>query len=75
MKHLYGLEVLVLNALRPRAHNTHFNFEQAIEMAKKLNAKATYFVHMTHDSGHASRSAELPERIYLAYDGLKLVIE
>ncbi len=36
LEKLEGLKVLVINALRIRPHQTHFNLQQAIEIAKKV---------------------------------------
>ena len=71
---LQGLDVLVLDALRRRAHPTHFNLDQAVAMAQRLQARQTYFTHITHDLGHAETCASLPEGIALAYDGLNIPI-
>ena len=71
---LDDLKVLVLDALRYKAHPTHFNFEQAIEAAKRINAEQTYFTHITHDIVHDTDNAKLPNGIALAYDGLKFEI-
>ncbi len=65
-----GVETLVLDALRERPHPTHFTVEQALEEAGRIGASRTYFVHMTHDLGHATTNMELPEGVALAYDGL-----
>jgi phosphoribosyl 1,2-cyclic phosphate phosphodiesterase len=75
MKKLYGLDVLILNALRIAPHPTHFNLEQATEIALKLKAKKTYFTHITHDLNHEDINASLPANIELAYDGLELLID
>ena len=69
-KKLEGLEVLVLNALRERPHPTHFNIEQATELAQKYGAGKTYFTHMTHEVLHDKVNAKLPQGIELGYDGL-----
>lgn len=69
-KMLEGLDVLVLDGLRRRPHPTHFNIEQAVEAARKIGAKQTYFTHIAHELGHQSTNAELPENMALAYDGL-----
>ncbi|MBV6479812.1 MAG: Ribonuclease BN [Ignavibacteria bacterium] len=71
MKKLSGLKVLVLNALRIRPHPTHFNLQQAIEVAKKLKPNKTFFTHLTHDILHEKINATLPKGIELAYDGLE----
>ncbi len=65
-----GLDVLVINALRRRPHPTHFNLEQAIEASKRINAKQTYFTHITHDMLHSEIEKTLPEKMHLAFDGL-----
>ena len=70
--HFEGLNTLVLDALRHRKHPTHFTIGQAVNAAKNIGAGATYFVHMSHDIDHAQTESELPETIYLAYDGLVL---
>lgn len=67
-----GLDVLVLNALRHTPHRTHFNLEQAIAAAKRIGAKETYFVHMTHDISHGAVDRDLPPGMHLAWDGLHL---
>lgn len=71
LKKLSGLKVLVINALRIRPHPTHFNLQQAVEVAKKLKAKRTYLTHMTHDILHEKINATLPKGIELAYDGIE----
>jgi len=68
-----GCEVLVLNALRKKAHHSHFNLEQGIEMSRIIGAKSTYFTHVSHAMGfYREVESELPENIHLAYDGLKI---
>ena len=67
---LRGLDVLVLDALRRTPHPTHFNIEQAIDEARRIDAQRTYFTHIAHEILHAETEAELPDGIRLAYDGL-----
>lgn len=69
-----GTEVLVIDALRYREHTTHFNIEQALEAARKIGAKKTYFTHMCHDLDHGTLAASLPEGVEPAYDGLRIEI-
>ncbi len=68
---LNNLKVFVINALRIRPHPTHFNLQQAVEVAKKVKAKKTYFTHITHDILHDKINATLPKGIELAYDGIE----
>jgi phosphoribosyl 1,2-cyclic phosphate phosphodiesterase len=69
---LEGLDVLILDALRPRGHVTHYSLEQAVEVAQRLKPKRTYFTHMCHDLEHEATNAALPPTMELAYDGLRL---
>ncbi len=68
---LRGLDVLVLDALRRRPHPTHFNLEQAVDHARRIGARQTYFTHIAHELGHADTNAELPDHMALCYDGLR----
>lgn len=74
MQYLKGLDVLVLNALQHTEHYSHLTLKQAIEMAKEIGAKTTFFTHLSHTMGTtAETEALLPENMFLAYD--ELVIE
>ena len=72
---LAGIDVLVVNALRIATHPTHQNLEEALAVAQRIQAKKTYFIHMSHDMGlHAEVERKLPENIHLAYDGLDIYL-
>ena len=72
---LQDLEVVVLDALRVRPHPTHFSLSEAIDAARRIAARRTYFTHMCHDLPHAATNAQLPGGFELAYDGLVLDLE
>ncbi len=69
---LKGLDVLVIGALRYRTHPTHWNVQQALEMAETLSPRLAYFTHMCHDIDHDQLESMLPDGISPAYDGLTL---
>jgi phosphoribosyl 1,2-cyclic phosphate phosphodiesterase len=71
---LHDLDVVVIDALRHESHHSHFSFSEAIAAAQRINAKQTYFVHMTHYIMHEIEDAKLPPRINLAYDGLEMSV-
>lgn len=71
---LHDLEVLVLDALRTAPHPTHFSFDEAVAVARRIGARQTYFIHMTHSVLHAEIDATLPDGIALGHDGLSLEI-
>lgn len=74
MNKLIGVKVLILGALRYKKHSTHFNIDQALEIIKKISPERAYLTHLSHDVDHDMLSAELPEGIFPAYDGLKISI-
>ena len=73
LERLHGLEVLVLNALRPEPHYSHFSLSEALEVAALVGAKRTYLTHISHLMGrHEEVQKNLPEGVSLAFDGLVL---
>lgn len=69
-----GSKIVVLNALRKEEHISHFTLAEAIALAQEVGAESTYFTHISHQLGlHDEVQAELPEGMFLAYDGLKLI--
>lgn len=67
---LTDLDVLVLDALRKRPHPTHFNLDQAVETARRIAARRTYFTHIAHELSHAATDAALPDDMAMGYDGM-----
>jgi phosphoribosyl 1,2-cyclic phosphate phosphodiesterase len=68
---LEGLDCLIMNALRIEPHLAHQTLDQAIENAKRIGAKQTWFIHMSHHLGlHAEVEKKLPPNMHLAYDRL-----
>ncbi len=73
LQQLQGVEVLVLNALRLLPHPTHQSISEALVMAKRIGARETYLVHMSHGVGlHAEISKQLPPHVHFAYDGMEI---
>ena len=68
--YLNDLDLLVLGALRPKPHPTHFSLSQAVEAAHRIGARQTYFTHITHRLEHDATNAALPPGMQLAHDGL-----
>ncbi|MFM1936167.1 MAG: Phosphoribosyl 1,2-cyclic phosphodiesterase [Planctomycetota bacterium] len=69
---LAGLDTLVLDMLRERAHPTHFTLAEALDVSGRLGSRRTVFTHMTHDIRHAELSARLPAGVELGHDGMVL---
>ncbi|MEQ8925023.1 MAG: MBL fold metallo-hydrolase [Fulvivirga sp.] len=72
-KKIKGSKIVVINALQKKKHISHFNLEEAIEMADELGANTTYFTHISHKLGlHGDIEKELPENVIIAHDGLTI---
>jgi phosphoribosyl 1,2-cyclic phosphate phosphodiesterase len=70
-----GTRVLVLNALQREKHISHFNLNEALDVAIKVGAEQTYFIHVSHKLGqHKQIEKELPDSVALAYDGLTITM-
>ncbi|GAA4898782.1 MBL fold metallo-hydrolase [Flaviramulus aquimarinus] len=75
VKKLKGVKVLVVNALRIKPHQSHFNLEEALQFINKVNPEKAYLTHISHLLGfHKDVEKSLPEHVFLAYDGLRLTI-
>jgi phosphoribosyl 1,2-cyclic phosphate phosphodiesterase len=72
---LENLDILILGALRPRPHPTHFSLDEAVAMAARVGARRTYFTHFSHEVDHPVWAATLAEGMSPAYDGLVLEFE
>lgn len=68
-----GSDTLVLNALRNEPHISHFNLQQAINVANEVKPKKTYFTHISHQLGlHDDVNSILSPDMELSWDGMKL---
>jgi phosphoribosyl 1,2-cyclic phosphate phosphodiesterase len=74
LEYLRGLDVLVLNALRPAPHPTHLSVDQACALIDELRPRRAFLVHMTHDLDHEATNVTFPDYIRLAYDGLTVEV-
>lgn len=70
--YLKGVDLLFVSALRKQQSPVHFNLEEGIQFAKKVGAKQTYFIHISHEITHEEISKELPSNIALGYDGMEV---
>ena len=68
-----GSETIIINALRREPHLSHFNLDEALEFIKEMNPKRAYLTHISHLFGkHDEIEKELPNNVFMAFDGMKL---
>lgn len=73
---LKGLEHFVINTVRFGKHISHFSLEEAVAVAKKVGARHSWITHLSHQLPcYTDLSAELPDGILPAYDGLTITAQ
>ncbi len=73
---LFGVKYLVINALRKEKHISHFSLREATDFIREVSPKKAFITHISHQMGlHAQISKELPQGIFLAYDGLTILLD
>lgn len=72
-KKLLNLDTLIVTGLRKEVHKTHFNLEESLAFIAEVKPKKAYLTHISELLGlHDEVEKELPENVFLAYDGLKV---
>lgn len=71
---LEGLDVMILDGLRPEPHPTHFTISESIKQLARIGAKRSFITHLTHSSGHHELQDRLGESATVPWDGLKIVL-
>lgn len=69
---LADLDVLILDAVRPDPHPTHFCLDEALATVEELAPRRAWFTHLSHRMNHAETSASLPEGVGLLHDGMRI---
>ncbi len=73
---LKGLEHFVINTVRFGKHISHFSLEEAVAVARKVGARHSWLTHLSHQLPcYTDLSAELPDGILPAYDGLTITAQ
>lgn len=69
---LYGLDVLIIDALWEQPHPTHFNVAEALEVIERVQPRRAYLTHVSHRLEYEATNARLPAGVELSYDGLTI---
>ena len=67
-----GVDVLVVDALRPEPHPTHFSLSEALDASRLIDAGETWLTHLGHENDHSTLEAGLPAGVQVAWDGLRI---
>ncbi|MDR2065273.1 MAG: MBL fold metallo-hydrolase [Prevotellaceae bacterium] len=73
LKKIQHADIVVINALRREKHLSHFCLSEALEIIDKIKPKRAYLTHISHQLDlHSVLEKELPENVFVAFDGLSL---
>jgi phosphoribosyl 1,2-cyclic phosphate phosphodiesterase len=75
LQHLEGLDVWMIDALRPVPHPSHLTVEQALAWIARVKPCRAVLTHMHIDLDYATLARALPEGVEPAYDGMVLEAE
>lgn len=70
--HLAGLDCWIVDALRRKPHPTHAHLALTLEWIARARPARAVLTNMHVDLDHATLSAELPESVVPAHDGMTL---
>ena len=77
LKKLYNLNILIIDCLKFKKHNTHLNYNQALKYIKILSPKKTILTNLHSDIDYKklkNKLAKQTNNIVPAYDGMEIKI-
>lgn len=66
----YRSDVLIVDCLRREPHPTHAHLAMSLELAEACRAGMTVLTHLDKSMDYATLSAETPDDVKVAYDGM-----
>ena len=67
---LQGLDLWIVDALRPTPHPSHFSVQQALAWVARVGAKRAILTHMTVELDYETLRRKLPPNVEVGYDGM-----
>jgi phosphoribosyl 1,2-cyclic phosphate phosphodiesterase len=67
---LQGLDLWIVDALRPMPHPSHFSVGQALSWIERLKVKRAILTHMTVELDYETLRRQLPAHVEPGYDGM-----
>lgn len=71
---LAGLDVWVLDALRYRAHPSHLNLEQALDLVARVRPRRAVLTNLHADLDYDVLRGQIPPHVEPAYDGMQITV-
>jgi phosphoribosyl 1,2-cyclic phosphate phosphodiesterase len=67
---LRGLDLWIIDALRPMPHPAHLSVQQALDWVARVGAKRAILTHMTVELDYETLRRKLPPNVEVGYDGM-----
>jgi phosphoribosyl 1,2-cyclic phosphate phosphodiesterase len=67
---LMGLDLWIIDALRPVPHPAHFSVQQALDWVERVGARRAILTHMTVELDYEALRRKLPANVEVGYDGM-----
>jgi phosphoribosyl 1,2-cyclic phosphate phosphodiesterase len=67
---LQGLDLWIIDALRPTPHPAHLSVQQALDWVARVGARRAILTHMTVELDYATLSRQVPPHVQVGYDGM-----
>jgi phosphoribosyl 1,2-cyclic phosphate phosphodiesterase len=71
---LTGLDLWIVDALRPTPHPSHLSLPETLEWIKRLKPKQAILTNLHTDLDYDALCAQLPENVTPAYDGMEITL-
>lgn len=72
MRHLAGLDLLIVDAMRYEPYETHFCVSDALSLIEKMSPRRAILTNMHSDLDYETLRADLPAHVEPAYDGMQI---
>ncbi len=67
---LAGVKVWMLGTFTDKPHPTHLDVDRALEWIEQVKPERAYLTHLGYGLDYAKLQAELPDNVFVAYDGM-----
>lgn len=71
---LEGLDLWIVDALRPTPHPSHFSVGETLRWIERLKVKRAVLTHMTIELDYETLRRQLPPNVEPGYDGMQLEV-